>query len=100
MPVKIQLRRGTAQQWSTNNPVLAEGELCLELDTKKFKIGDGIHNWNDIPYAENRNTLAAMASDIDISEIENGSLLIYNLGINKWKASTTLDQQDVDAGEY
>jgi len=100
MPVQIQLRRGTATQWSTANPIIAEGELCIELDTKKFKVGDGVNHWNDIPYTENKNTLANMATDVDITDLDDGSLLIYKTNINKWKASTTLDQQDVDAGEY
>jgi hypothetical protein len=100
MPVQIQLRRGTASQWSSANPVIAEGELCIELDTKKFKVGDGVNHWNDIPYTENHNTLANMATDVDITELTNGSVLVYKTDINKWKASTTLDQQNVDAGEY
>lgn len=100
MPVQIQLRRGTAAQWSSINPIIAEGELCVELDTSKFKIGDGIHHWNDIPYSENRNTLANMATDVDVTYLTTGSLLIYNTGINKWEASTDLTAQNMDAGEY
>lgn len=50
MPVPIQIRRGTANEWSTINPLLAEGELAIELDTKKIKIGDGSTLWNDLPY--------------------------------------------------
>lgn len=51
MATQIQLRRGNAADWSTANPVLAEGELSLELDTKKFKIGDGTTAWNSLPYS-------------------------------------------------
>lgn len=50
MAVQIQLRRGSAQQWSDYNPILAEGELVTELDTNKQKIGDGINHYNDLPY--------------------------------------------------
>lgn len=50
MSVQIQLRRGTAVQWSTNNPVLAQGEMAVELDTSRFKIGNGVDAWNDLPY--------------------------------------------------
>ena len=42
MPNKIQLRRGTADQWNTANPTLLNGELGYETDTKRFKIGDGV----------------------------------------------------------
>jgi hypothetical protein len=51
MAVNIQVRRGTASQWSSSNPTLSEGELGVELDTSKFKIGTGVANWNTLPYA-------------------------------------------------
>lgn len=51
MASRIQLRRGTAQQWTESNPILAEGELCVELDTAKCKVGDGVRAWNDLSYA-------------------------------------------------
>lgn len=47
---KIQLRRGTAAEWSAANPVLALGELALEINTKNFKIGDGVTAWNSLAY--------------------------------------------------
>jgi hypothetical protein len=50
MPVQIQLRRGIAAEWTTANPVLAQGELAVETDTNKFKIGNGVANWNALPY--------------------------------------------------
>jgi hypothetical protein len=46
----IKLRRGTAAQWTAVNPVLAQGEPALELDTGKEKRGDGVTAWNDLPY--------------------------------------------------
>lgn len=50
MPVRIIQRNGTAAQWTTANPILAEGEMGLETDTKKFKIGDGVLAWNALAY--------------------------------------------------
>lgn len=47
---QIQLRRGTASQWTSANPILAAGELGVETDTVKAKIGDGINTWNLLPY--------------------------------------------------
>ena len=51
MAIQIQLRRGTASQWSSAspNPVLAIGEIGLETDTDQFKIGDGVSTWNSLP---------------------------------------------------
>ena len=39
--VIIQIRRGSASGWATNNPTLAQGELGYETDTGNFKIGTG-----------------------------------------------------------
>lgn len=46
----IQLRRGTSQEWVAANPILAPGEVGVELDTNKFKIGDGITYWSVAEY--------------------------------------------------
>ena len=46
----FQLRRGNAEVWAKNNPVLAAGEPGFELDTGKLKIGNGNDTYNDLPY--------------------------------------------------
>ncbi len=45
MALRIQLRRDTAANWVTNNPILLSGELGFETDTLKFKVGNG-SRWN------------------------------------------------------
>ena len=47
---KIQIRRDSMSTWSSVNPILAEGELGLELGSGFIKIGDGIRTWNQLPY--------------------------------------------------
>lgn len=51
MLVQQQFRRGTSSQWTTANPILAEGELGLDTTLKKFKIGDGVTSWTGLDYA-------------------------------------------------
>ena len=46
MAIRIQLRRDTTTNWTTNNPILLPGEIGLETDTLKFKVGNG-SRWND-----------------------------------------------------
>lgn len=46
----IQLRRDTAAAWTASNPVLASGEVGIELDTLKLKVGDGVTAWNSLGY--------------------------------------------------
>ena len=50
MANRIQLRRDGAQQWANVNPILAQGELGIELDTSRLKIGDGVTQWNSLKY--------------------------------------------------
>ena len=40
----------TSTNWATNNPILLAGEIGVESDTNKIKVGDGITNWNDLSY--------------------------------------------------
>lgn len=51
MASRIQVRRGTAAQWTSSNPVLASGEPGAELDTGRFKVGDGVSTWSNLPYS-------------------------------------------------
>ena len=39
MANRIQLRRDTSANWATINPILADGEPGLEIDTNKIKYG-------------------------------------------------------------
>lgn len=52
MGVTIQTRGGAAAEWTAANPVLAEREIGLETDTRKFKVGDGLTAWADLDYWE------------------------------------------------
>lgn len=56
MAVRIQFRRGTSTEWYNANPILADGEIGYESDTKVIKFGDGTTSW--------RNLAVAAAGDI------------------------------------
>jgi hypothetical protein len=47
---QIQVRRGTASQWTSANPTLASGEWGFETDTLKVKIGNGATAWTSLAY--------------------------------------------------
>ena len=61
MPVQIQIRNGTAAQWTSANPTLAAGEIGIETDTKKQKFGDGTTAWNSLSYAGGTGTVSSVA---------------------------------------
>jgi hypothetical protein len=47
---QMQIRRDTAANWTSSNPTLASGEIGLETDTNKFKIGTGAAVWASLSY--------------------------------------------------
>lgn len=47
---RIQIKRGTAASWTAANPILSAGELGLETDTSKLKVGNGSTAWNGLSY--------------------------------------------------
>jgi hypothetical protein len=49
---RVQIRRGTAANWIADNPILANGEQALEIDTLNTKFGDGITHYVDLPYQD------------------------------------------------
>ncbi len=59
MAIQIQLRRGTAAAWTSANPTLAAGELVIETDTDKYKIGDGSTAWTSLGYSSLPSTAIA-----------------------------------------
>lgn len=48
--VTITLRRDSALNWYVNNPKLALGEAGIDMTNFRFKVGNGIDNWNELPY--------------------------------------------------
>ena len=82
MANRIQLRRDTAQNWANNNPVLFEGEIGIETDTRKIKIGNGTSAWGDngFNYANvtPEELLAANPSGLGISIDQGGYLVAAN----------------------
>jgi len=102
MPTKIQLRRDTAADWTSNNPTLAAGEFGWESDTNRFKIGDGSAAWNSLGYADTLKTLGDLAvTGSTISAPSNGDLTLTTAGSGKVNISTayTLPSSDGSANQ-
>jgi Major tropism determinant N-terminal domain len=54
MPFRLQQRRDTAANWTSNNPTLAAGEIGIETNTSRFKIGDGTTAWTSLVYTSSQ----------------------------------------------
>lgn len=83
--VRIQVRRGTAADWTSVNPVLAAGEMGVESDTNLFKFGNGSATWTALSYANRNNAeVAEIAQDAIDAALNMGPGLTktYNDGSN------------------
>jgi hypothetical protein len=70
MANRIQLRRGTAAEWTAANPVLGDGEPGVEKDTGKVKYGNGVAAWAALPYASaGPQGPAGVASDTSVKDL-------------------------------
>lgn len=43
-------RTDTFANFTASNIILKKGEMAFELDTRRFKIGDGVTSWNNLEY--------------------------------------------------
>lgn len=111
---RIILRNDTANNWTTNNPVLLKGEIGLETDTGKYKIGNGTSNWQALQYYVNLDqdsktsldTLIEMLDDDNFGKVNdvqvNGTTVVENkvanVSIGVLTTATTA-QSEVTSGE-
>lgn len=71
---KIQLRNDTAANWTTSNPILLKGEMGVEIDTGKFKIGNGTTQWSGLAYITSQVHSATTAPTTTDKGYEIGTL--------------------------
>jgi hypothetical protein len=53
MAIRLQVRRDTSTNWSTNNPILQVGEFGFDITVNRFKVGiasNETSRWNVLPY--------------------------------------------------
>jgi hypothetical protein len=78
MKTKIQVRRDTAANWTTNNPVLSAGEFGFESNTGKLKIGTGSTAWASLAYS------TVLPSDLDeLAQDSINAALVAGTGLDK-----------------
>jgi hypothetical protein len=105
MAYKIQLRRDIAANWATNNPLLLNGEIGIETDTLKFKIGNGTQRWNSITaYALKpglANGVATLNSDgkIPLSQLPDQVSLDSEALLAIQNALSSITTTDIEEGD-
>ncbi len=48
--IRTSQKRDIKENWIQENPVLLDGEIGIEKDTNKMKIGDGVTKYSDLEY--------------------------------------------------
>ena len=74
-------RYDTAANWTTANPTLLAGEIGIESDTKKWKLGDGSTAWTSLGYIPGLSISAyplvnadiAAGAEIAVSKLADGT---------------------------
>jgi hypothetical protein len=77
--IQIILRRDTAANWSSSNPILAEGEVGVTTDTRILKIGNGSDAWNTLQPANTGITAVAegiVGTDRTFLENDGGTVKV------------------------
>lgn len=90
----IKLRRDSAADWASVNPVLADGEVGLESDSGLVKYGNGTAEWADLAYT----TAASVKTKVQNatgSSIPKGSV-VYISGANGDNPLITLADADAE----
>jgi hypothetical protein len=90
MAVRIQIRRDTSANWTSNNPVLYPGEIGVETDTKKFKIGP-VPEAPAVATAWNSITAYANVVPSDLSNTLGDYILAADLGVADGPAKLNID---------
>ena len=78
--VTILARGGTTADWAEVNPTPKNREFCVEETTdgkRKFKIGDGVTAWSDLPYATS-DELADLAQDATHRTVTDAEKAAWN----------------------
>ena len=92
MAIRIQVRRGTAAQWSTADPTLAAGEIGFETNTNKFKVGNGSDVWSDLPYFLDVNDVTGLISGAALDntdDLPQGTTNLYHTVQHTYNALTS-----------
>lgn len=78
MATQIQVRRDTAANWTSSNPILAQGEQGLEIDTGKVKFGNGVDVWTSRPYSGSGEVQLQDLQDVNVPSPTSGDFLKYD----------------------
>lgn len=90
---RIQIRRDSSSNWTTKSPVLADGELGLEKDSRRLKVGDGSAQWGNLAYFGGDPPVTVAGSSLTANITHFGHITILS---NAGLVTTTLPTDSTD----
>lgn len=98
--IRLVTRNDTAENWTTKNPVLLEGEMGLVRETGLIKVGDGTTAWNNLSYINDLSTATANHYEGAAAEGETDTAVIARvLGETAAEKDDTFIVKRVISGE-
>jgi len=97
----IQIRRGTAASWTSENPTLEAGEFGLETDTGKTKIGNGSTAWTSLTY--NYVTYAQIdttGASVNQTLVHNGTKFVPGAATSSLDSLTDVTAPSPSSGDF
>jgi hypothetical protein len=85
MATQIKLRRDSAANWASANPVLGLGEPGYDTSNSKLKVGDGSTAWNSLPWVSSldyNDLTNTPAIPSDISDLSDNNNLLNSGGVS------------------
>lgn len=79
MLARIAIRYDTKANWLAADPILAQGEIGCEADTRLLKIGDGTTKWSNLPYSTQSAQL--LQSDLTVTVGSGGDYATINAAL-------------------
>lgn len=94
---RVLQRRDTAANWSSTNPILAEGEIGIITDgAKGYKIGDGLTRWNALEFPANPTSVVGELGDSEVAVInqEAATKISFEYNVSIWNNGTKYTLED------
>ena len=113
MTSRLQNRRDTAANWTSNNPTLGAGEIGYETDTAKYKIGTGSTAWTSLAYAYTAGTTGLLGFNAqtgtsytlvvgDVNKLvtaSNTGGITVTIPISVFSANDVINVQQINTGQ-
>jgi hypothetical protein len=88
------------------NTVVVSDEITVLVQADKSTILTNVPSSTTVvtgmigPRGRSSNVSMSAIQDVDVTNLQSGSLLVYNAGSSKWVSTVSLSQQNIDCGEF